>query len=155
MSQAIESLESFEATLPPVVQPLGSYVTAVQAGDLVFTSGALPLVDGVLKHKGAVGNYAVTIEYGHEAARICCINLLAVLKEKLGSLRRVEEVVKLTVYVNSTPSFTQQAQVVNGASDLLAEVFGERGRHARTSIGVAALPLDASVEIDLIVKVSD
>lgn len=147
-------LEAFEQTLPPVVAPLASYVTAVQTGNLVYTSGALPMKDGQLVYTGAVGSFLVSVERGQEAAQLCCLNLLSVLKDTLGSLKRVERIVKLTGYVNSTPSFMYQALVVNGASDLLVEVFGERGRHARTSIGVAALPLDASVEIDLIVQVT-
>jgi enamine deaminase RidA (YjgF/YER057c/UK114 family) len=155
METTIESLEAFEATLSPVVQPIGSYVTAVQTGNLVYTSGALPMKDGILQHYGDVGSFLMTVEEGQAAARLCCMNLLSVLKDKLGTLSRVEQVVKLTGYVNSAPCFTEQAKVVNGASDLLAEVFGERGRHARTSIGVSALPLDASVELDLIVQVAN
>jgi enamine deaminase RidA (YjgF/YER057c/UK114 family) len=153
MTTPTESLEAFEATLPPAVQPIASYVSAVQTGNMIYTSGALPIQDGVVQHRGDVGSFLMTVEEGQAAARLCCINLLSVLKDKLGTLKRVEQVVKLTGYVNSAPTFTDQAKVVNGASDLLAEVFGEKGRHARTSIGVAALPLDASVELDLIVQV--
>lgn len=154
MTAGMDNLEAFEQTLPPVTKPIASYVTAVQTGNLVYTSGALPIQDGVVLYTGTVGSFLVSIERGSEAARLCCMNLLSVLKDKIGSLSRVEQVVKLTGYVSSTPRFTDQAKVINGASDLLVEVFGERGRHARTSVGVAALPLDASVELDLIVQVT-
>lgn len=148
------NLEAFEAALPPVTAPIASYVTAVQTGNLLYTCGALPLKDGELVSAGAVGSFVVSVEDGRAAAYQCCLNLLSILKDRLGSLSRVEQVVKLTGYVNSTAAFTQHAQVVNAASDLLLEVFGERGRHARTSIGVVSLPLDASVELDLIVQVA-
>jgi enamine deaminase RidA (YjgF/YER057c/UK114 family) len=154
MPTETQSLAAFEQTLPPVTQPLGSYVTCVQVGDLIFTSGALPMKDGVVAYTGSVGNFVVPLEVGQEAAKLCCINLLSILKDKLTTLHRVQQVVKLTGYVNSGPLFTQHPQVINAASDMLAEVFGEKGRHARTSIGVASLPLDAAVELDLIVQVS-
>lgn len=150
----LSRLEMFEANLSAPVQPLASYVTAVQTGNLVYTAGALPMQDGAVVYQGAVGSFLVPVEAGQEAARLCCVNLLAILKDKLGTLKRIEQVIKLTGYVNSTANFTEQSKVINGASDLLVEVLGEKGRHARTSIGVASLPLDASVEVDLIVQVS-
>lgn len=154
METAIDSLEAFEATLPPVTQPIASYVTAVQTGNLLFTSGVLPIKDGEVLYRGDVGSFLVSVDEGREAARLCCLNALSILKDRLGTLKRVEQVVKLTVYVNSSPRFTQQAQVANGASDLLGEVFGERGRHARSAVGVSALPLDASAELEMIVQVA-
>jgi enamine deaminase RidA (YjgF/YER057c/UK114 family) len=153
MTQTLNSIEQFEATLPPAIQPIGSYVTTVQVGNLVYTSGALPIQDGTITCIGTVGDSGTSVEAAQNAARLCGMNLLSVLKEHLGSLNEVQQVVKLTGYVNSDPSFSQQAAVVNGASNLMTEVFGEKGRHARTSVGVSALPLGASVEVDLIVQV--
>ncbi len=149
-----DSLETFEATLPPVVTPLASYVTAVQAGDLLYTAGVLPMREGQVCYTGAVGNILMSLSEAQAAAELCCINVLSVIKAKLGSLQSVEQIVKLTGYIQTTPHFTQHAQVMNGASDLLVKVFGERGRHARTSIGVMSLPLNASVEIDVVLRVS-
>lgn len=148
------NLEAFEQTLPPVTQPIASYVTAVQAGDLVFTSGALPIQEGVVRYTGAVDGSPTSLKQGREAARLCCINLLSVLKDKLTRLGRIERIVKLTGYVNSHPDFTEIPLIINGASDLLVELLGEKGRHARTSVGVSALPLNATVEIDLVVQVT-
>ena len=153
MTQTINSIEQFEATLPEAIQPLGSYVTAVQVGNLVYTSGALPIQEATVTCTGAVGDSGTSVEAAQNAARLCGINLLSVLKAHLGSLNKVQQVVKLTGYVNSDPTFSQQAAVVNGASNLMTEVFGEKGKHARTSIGVAALPMNASVEVDLIVQI--
>lgn len=149
----IESLEQFETTLPQVVTPVANYVMSVQTGNLVYTSGVLPMKEGKLQFEGPMGTLLYTIEDGQEASRLCLINVLSVLKEKLGSLSRIKQVVKLTGYVSSLPAFTQQPAVINGASDLLVEVFGDAGRHARAAVGVAALPLNATVELDLLVEV--
>lgn len=153
-TQAVLSLAEFEQTLPAVSKPLASYVMAVQTGNLVYTSGILPTENGALKYTGEAGGFLVTAEDANAAARLCCLNALAVLKDHLGSLSRIEQVVKLTGYVNSAATFTQHPQVVNGASDLLLEVLGEKGRHARAAVGVASLPLDATVEVELIVQVT-
>ncbi len=149
-----DKLEAFEKELPPVVTPLASYVTAVQTGNLIYTSGVLPIEEGKVIYTGAVGSFVVPVSVGQEAARLACMNLLSVLKDKLGTLKRVEQIVKLTGYVNSVSYFTEHPAVINGASDLLLEVFGDRGRHARAAIGVASLPRDASVELEVIVQVS-
>jgi enamine deaminase RidA (YjgF/YER057c/UK114 family) len=148
------TLETFEASLPAPPNPVGSYLPCVQSGNLVFTSGVLPLNNGVVAFTGQVGSYALPLEKGQEAARLCIINALSVLKAHLGSLSRVQRVVKLTGFVNSASSFYQQPVVINPASDLLFEVFGEAGRHARSAVGVASLPLDAAVELELIVEVT-
>ncbi len=153
MNTTLDQLEAFEQTLPAISPPLASYVTAVQTGNLVYTCGALPMKEGVIAYTGALGGFLITLEEGQQAARLCCMNLLSILKAHLGTLRRIEQVVKLTGYVNSRPGFTQQAMIINGASDLLVDVLGDAGRHARTSVGVVALPLDAAVEVDLIVQV--
>lgn len=138
--------------LPEVAAPAGSYVPAVRTGDLVYTSGQVPFVDGRLERTGKVGA-DLTTEEGAEQARICALNALAALKAEIGDLDKVVRVVKVVVFVASDPSFTEQPKVGNGASDLLAEVLGERGRHARSAVGVAALPLDVPVEVELIAQV--
>ena len=138
--------------LPPVARPVGSYVPAVRSGDLVFTSGQLPIREGQLQAVGKVGAQ-VSPEQAKEMAGVCALNALAAVDALVG-LDRVEQVVKVVGFVASTPEFTGQPAVVNGASELLTEVFGDAGRHARSAVGVAALPLDAPVEVELIVRVT-
>lgn len=138
--------------LPPVPAPAGSYVPAVRSGSLVFTAGQLPLVEGSLAHTGKVGD-GVFVEEAREAAAICALNALAAV-ESLGSgtLARVSRVVKVTGFVASAPGFNQQPQVVNGASDLLGETLADAGVHARSAVGVAELPMDAPVEVEITVE---
>jgi enamine deaminase RidA (YjgF/YER057c/UK114 family) len=124
-------------------------VLAVRSGTLLFTAGQGPVRDGVMISKGKVGK-DITVEEAYEAAKLSALNCLAAAKSVLGSLDRVERVVKVNGYVNSAPGFTDQAKVMNGASDLLVQIFGENGRHARTSVGVAELPQNISVEVDLV-----
>ncbi len=147
-----DALRSLGITLPEVPPPLGSYVPAVTTGTLVFLSGMLPLVGGKLLRQGQVGHH-VTVDDAREDARRAVINALAVLRSYAGSLNAVKKCVKITGYVASSPEFTDQPKVLNAASDLLHDIFGEAGRHARAAIGVAALPLNASVEIDFIFEV--
>jgi enamine deaminase RidA (YjgF/YER057c/UK114 family) len=137
--------------LPVVVKPLGSYVPAVRTGNLVHTSGQLPMQDGTLVQVGKVG-VDVTPEQGKELARICALNALAAV-HSLAGIDSVARVVKVVGFVASGPGFTGQPGVVNGASDLLADVFGEAGVHARSAVGVAELPLGAPVEVELVVEV--
>jgi enamine deaminase RidA (YjgF/YER057c/UK114 family) len=137
--------------LPVVVQPLGSYVPAVQTGNLVYTSGQLPMQDGKLVAAGKVGG-DVTTEQGKDLARICALNALAAIDSLVG-IDSVTKVVKVVGFVASAAGFNGQPGVVNGASDLLADVFGEAGVHARSAVGVAELPLDAPVEVELVVEV--
>jgi enamine deaminase RidA (YjgF/YER057c/UK114 family) len=137
--------------LPAVVPPVAAYVPAVRSGALVFTSGQLPMVEGALPHVGKVGAL-VTPEQARELARTCALNGLAAIEALVG-LDSVVRVVKVVGFVASTPEFTGQPGVVNGASELLGEVFGEAGQHARSAVGVAALPLDAPVEVELVVEV--
>jgi enamine deaminase RidA (YjgF/YER057c/UK114 family) len=139
--------------LPAPPQPVASYLPAVQSGSLLFVSGMLPFLNGAVLHPGRLGE-AVTVEEGAAAARQAVLNGLAVVAEVAGSLRRVVRVVRVNGYIASTPNFHQQPAVVNGASDLLAAVFGENGRHSRVAVGVAALPLNAPVELDLIVELN-
>ncbi len=140
--------------LPAVAAPLAAYVPAVRTGSHVYTAGQLPLVDGALLMTGKVGEQVSTAEAA-ALARVCALNALAAIASVTGGLSSVVRVVKVTGYVASAPSFTEQAQVVNGASELLLEVFGEAGRHARSAVGMAVLPFDAPVEVELIAEVSD
>ena len=141
-----ERLSELGIELPPAPAPVASYVPVRIAGDLAFVAGQIPLEDGTVSPTGAV-NADVTVERGQEGARRCALQALAALRGALGSLDRVLGIVQLTVYVASSPGFTQQPSVANGASDVLVEIFGEQGRHARAAVGVAELPLGASVEV--------
>ncbi len=143
-------LAELGVVLPPVAMPLAAYTPAVRTGNLVYTSGQLPLVGGALSLTGKVG-VEVTPEQARAAARVCALNALAAVDTLVG-LDAVSRVVKVVGFVASAPGFTGQPGVVNGASELLAEVFGEAGSHARSAVGVAALPLDAPVEVELIVE---
>ncbi|GAB3108020.1 RidA family protein [Streptomyces calidiresistens] len=138
-------------TLPDVVPPVAAYVPAVVSGRHVHTSGQLPMVEGTLSLTGKVGA-EVTPEEGRELARTCALNALAAVKSVAGDLDRVVRVVKVTGFVASAPDFTGQPQVINGASELLQEVLGTRGVHARSAVGVAVLPLDSPVEVEITVE---
>jgi enamine deaminase RidA (YjgF/YER057c/UK114 family) len=140
-------------TLPASSKPLAAYIPAVQTGNLVFTSGQLPMVEGHLVQSGKVGS-EVTPERAKELATICALNALAAIKMAIGDLDKVKRVVKVVGFVASAPDFTGQPGVVNGASEFLGEVFQDAGIHARSAVGVAVLPLDAPVEIEMIVEVS-
>jgi enamine deaminase RidA (YjgF/YER057c/UK114 family) len=139
-------------TLPGVAAPVAAYVPAVRSGSFVFTSGQLPMVDGTLAATGKVGA-EVTPEDAKQLAATCALNALAAIKALIGDLDQVRRVVKVVGFVASAPDFTGQPGVVNGASELLGEVFGEKGVHARSAVGVAVLPLDAPVEVELTVEV--
>lgn len=136
--------------LPKVVAPLAAYVPAVRTGNLVYTSGQLPMVDGKLPHAGKVGG-RVSPEDGQAMARVCALNALAAVDALVG-LDAVVRVVKVVGFVASAPNFNGQPAVINGASEFLGEVFGEAGAHARSAVGVSELPLDAPVEVELIVE---
>ncbi|MCU1415101.1 MAG: LysR family transcriptional regulator [Microbacteriaceae bacterium] len=138
-------------TLPTVVAPAGAYVPAIISGNLVFTAGQLPMVDGALPATGKVGA-GVTPEDAKAYARQCALNALAAAASVIGSLDRVVRIVKVVGFVSSVPEFTGQPGVINGASELLGEVFGDAGRHARSAVGVAVLPLDSPVEVELILE---
>ncbi len=137
--------------LPPAPKPVATYVPAVQAGDLLFVSGVLPFCDGTLTCTGKLGR-DLTVEQGYEAARVAVLNALAIVAGHAGTLNRVARVVKLVGHVASAEGFVQQPAVINGASDLLVRIFGDAGRHARAALGAAQLPLDAPVELELIVQ---
>lgn len=152
MASATERLAELGLTLPPAAAPLAAYLPARRTGSLVFVSGQLPLVDGVLVATGKVGD-AVDVDRAYTLARICTLNALAAIDALVG-IDAVTGVVKVVGFVASAPGFTGQPKVVNGCSELLGEVFGEAGRHARSAVGVAELPLDAPVELELIVEVA-
>ena len=150
---SIESkLDRIGLKLPEPPKPIAAYIPAKQAGKLVFTAGQLPTVNGEVVSKGLLGQ-DVEIEDANKASRICTLNALGAIKGVIGDLDRIKQIVRVVGYVASVPTFTQQPAVVNGASELLLEVFGEAGKHARSAVGVAVLPLNASVEIELIVEV--
>jgi enamine deaminase RidA (YjgF/YER057c/UK114 family) len=147
-----ERLSQLGVTIPEVAAPLASYVPAVRTGNLVYTSGQLPTAEGRLQFEGLAGR-DVSLDDAVRAARLACINALAAVKSITGDLEKVVRVVRVTGYVASEDGFTSQPQVVNGASDFLLDVFGERGKHARTAVGVAMLPRNSPVEIELLVEV--
>ena len=148
---ARDRLRELGIELPEVVPPVASYVPAVRSGDLVWTSGQLPMADGQMAVTGKVGAQ-VTAEQAKDLARTCALNGLAAIDALVG-LDSVRRVVKVVGFVASAPDFTGQPGVVNGASELLGDVFGEAGQHARSAVGVAVLPLDAAVEVELVVEV--
>lgn len=154
MSRIESRLQELGLTLPPAVKPVAAYVPTARTGNLVFTAGQIPMVAGQLKHKGRLGA-EVSIEQGYECARICAINCLSALKAELGDLDRVVKIVKVVGFVASVPGFVDQPKVINGASELLVEVFGEAGKHARSAVGVAELPLGSPTEVEMIVEVSE
>jgi enamine deaminase RidA (YjgF/YER057c/UK114 family) len=151
---AEERLAALGLTLPSVVTPLAAYVPAVRSGNTVYTAGQLPLVDGQLVSTGKVGAEVGAAEAAI-LARTCALNALAAAASLAGGVARIRRIVKLTGFVASAPDFTGQPQVVNGASELLLEIFGDAGRHARSAVGVAVLPLNAPVEVELVVEVRD
>lgn len=140
--------------LPDVPEPAGAYVPATRAGHLIFTAGQLPFAAGELRATGKVGA-GVSLEEAQRAAGLCALNALAAAAAVAGGLDRIGRVVKVTGFVASAPEFNQQPEVVNGASGLIGEVFGEAGLHARSAVGVAELPLDAPVEIELVAELRD
>jgi enamine deaminase RidA (YjgF/YER057c/UK114 family) len=152
VSAVEERLAALGLTVPDVVPPVASYVPALQSGSYVYTSGQLPMVDGALLATGKVGA-DVSPEQATELARTCALNAIAAVKSVVGDHDTVVRVVKVDGFVASAPDFTGQPQVVNGASNLLGEAFGEAGRHARSAVGVAVLPLDAPVEVEITVEV--
>jgi enamine deaminase RidA (YjgF/YER057c/UK114 family) len=147
----LAKIESLGLSLPEVPAPIAAYVNCVRSGNLLFLSGGLP-IDGHTKILGKVPS-ACPVESAVEASRIIILNRLAVIRDAIGSLDKVKRIVALNGFVNSDPDFYGHPQVINGASELLVEIFGERGKHSRTALGAAALPLDVSVEINLIVEV--
>ncbi|MEA4884666.1 MAG: RidA family protein [Clostridia bacterium] len=146
-----ERIQSLGFQLPPTPTPAGAYVPGVIAGSLCFVSGQTGTIDGRLVYSGKLGA-GVTIEDGYRSAQIAVLNCLAEAEAVMGDLESIKRIVKVTGFVASAPGFDQQPKVVNGASDLLVQLFGDRGRHARSAVGVAELPFGAPVEVELIVE---
>ncbi len=145
-------LKELSIELPEAPKPVAVYVPTRKVGNIVFTSGSECRVNGKLKYSGKLGD-ELTLEEGYEAAKICMINLLAMAKQEVGNLNQIKQFVKLTGFINSSPGFKKQSQVLNGASELLEEVFGETGKHARAAIATNELPADSPVEIEMIFEV--
>jgi enamine deaminase RidA (YjgF/YER057c/UK114 family) len=144
-----EKIASLGINLPVPPEPAGSYVPVVLSSNLAFVAGQIPTEGKQVKFRGKVDSIAI----GQEAARLCTINALAQLKSYLGSLDKIKQIVKITGFINCAPSFTDHPKVINGASDLLVNVFGEKGKHARAAVGVSSLPLNSAVEIEFVVEV--
>lgn len=149
-----EKLKELGLEVPQMAAPVANYVPCVVENGWLYISGQLPMVNGQLAAAGKLGD-GLDVEQGYEAAKACALNCLGAIKQVLGSLDRVERIVKISGFVNSAPDFTAQPKVVNGASDLLGQVFGETGVHARSAVGVASLPLGACCEVELIAKIKD
>ncbi|WP_027366178.1 RidA family protein [Desulfotruncus alcoholivorax] len=147
-----EKLEFLQIKLPPAPRPVAAYVPGVLVDGWIYVSGQLPFVEGELQYKGKVG-LDVTAEQGYDAARICALNCLAVAADLAGNIDHIERVVKVTGFVNSAQGFTGQPSVINGASELLGNIFGQAGAHARAAVGVNELPLNAPVEIEMVLKI--
>ena len=152
MTHPEEKLAELGLKLPEVAAPVAAYIPVLRSGNLVYTSGQLPMVEGALPMIGKVGDQ-VSPEDAKALAQRCALNALAAVKSEIGDLAKVKRVVKVVGFVASAPDFTGQPGVINGASELLGAVFGEAGRHARSAVGVAVLPLDAPVEVELTVEV--
>ncbi|MCW2754974.1 MAG: RidA family protein [Marmoricola sp.] len=152
MTTPEERLAELGLSVPEVAKPVAAYIPAVRSGNQVFTSGQLPMRDGQLMATGKVGG-EISVEEAVACAQQCALNALAAIRAELGDLGAIKRVVKVVCFVASTPDFTGQPQVANGVSELLGEVFGEAGRHARSAVGVPVLPLDAPVEVEMIVEI--
>ncbi len=152
MSTPEEKLAELGLEVPAVAKPVAAYIPAIRSGNHVFTSGQLPMRDGQLMLTGKVGG-EVSQEEAVECARQCALNALAAIRAEVGELSAIKRIVKVVAFVASTPDFTGQPLVANGVSELLGEVFGDAGRHARSAVGVSVLPLDAPVEVELLVEV--
>ena len=152
MTSPTDRLQELGLELPDVPSPAGSYIPAKRSGNFVFTAGQIPFVRGELSITGKVGD-SVSIEEAKDAARTCALNALAAAAGEAGGLDNIQSIVKVTGFVSSAPDFTGQPEVINGASDLLGEVFEEAGFHARSAVGVAELPLGAPVEVEIIVEI--
>lgn len=146
-----DRIKEMGLSIPPAPRPVAAYVPAVLVDQYIYTSGQIPFVDGELKFKGRLGGDLTEIQ-GYEAAKVCAINCLSAVKDLAGSLDNIERIVKVTGFVNSAPGFAGQPRVINGASELLVQIFGEAGKHARLALGVSELPMGASVEVEMIVK---
>jgi enamine deaminase RidA (YjgF/YER057c/UK114 family) len=148
-----DRLKQLNITLPTPPKPAGSYIPVVTSGNLAFVSGQIPMQDGKVLYTGKVPTEK-SIEEAREAAKLCGINILAQLKANLGSLDRITKIVRVSGFVNCTPEFSEHPKIINSASDMFFEIFGEKGKHSRIAVGVASLPLNSTVEIDMTVEFS-
>ena len=139
-------------TIPEVAKPVAAYVPAIKVGDYVYTSGQIPFVEGKLAYAGKAGT-DLSVEQCYDAAKVCALNCLAAVKSVIGNLDNIEQIVKVVGFVNSAPGFVDQPKVINGASELIGTIFGKQGEHSRSAVGVAELPINAAVEVEMIVKV--
>jgi enamine deaminase RidA (YjgF/YER057c/UK114 family) len=149
---ATAKLAELGLTLPKIAAPVGSYVPATRVGSIVYTSGQIPLADGKVVYTGKVGA-GLDLATAQKAAELCCLNALSIVAAEAGGIDRIVRIVRVVVFVASAPAFTDQPKVANGASDLLVKIFGDAGRHVRSAVGVAVLPLDAAVELELVAEV--
>ena len=147
-------LQELGLQLPQPPQPLAAYIAGTRVNNLILTAGQLPMMNGELKYKGKVGS-DISEADGKKAAELCVLNCLSIIKDVAGNLDSIRRIVKLTVYVNSAAGFTNQPEVANGASELIVKLFGEKGKHVRSAVGVSELPRNASVEIEMIANVTD
>ncbi|MDE1762765.1 MAG: RidA family protein [Thaumarchaeota archaeon] len=148
-----EKLALLNISLPTPPKPAGSYIPVVRTGNLVFVSGQIPVREGKVEFQGKVPT-DVSIDIAQQAAKLCIINVLSQLKTEVGNLDRVSRIVRMSGFVNSAGDFFEQPKIINAASDLLFEIFGEKGRHSRIAVGAASLPLNSTVEIDLVAEIS-
>lgn len=148
-----QKLKSLGITLLTPPKPAGSYIPVVRAGKLIFVSGQIPIKDGQVQFKGQVPN-TISIEDAQKAAKLCIINVLSQLNAELGTLDSISKIVRVSGFVNSSPDFYEHPKIINAASDLLVEIFGDKGRHTRIALGVSSLPLNSAVEIDFIAETS-
>lgn len=148
-----EKLKSLNIALPNPPKPAGAYIPVVKSGNTVYVSGQIPIEDGKVVFKGKVPSVQ-SLEQAQKAAKLCAINALAQLKSELGSLDKISKILRVSGFVNSEPDFIDQPKVINAASDLLFEIFGEKGKHSRIAVGVVSLPLGVTVEIDMIVEIN-
>lgn len=149
-----QKLKEMGIELPAPVAPLAAYIPAVQVGNMVYTSGQIPMIAGKLQFTGKVGK-DVSVDEAYAAAKTCAINCLSAVKGVIGDLDKIDKIFKVTGFVNSAAGFNAQPKVINGASEFLGEVFGDNGKHARSAVGVSDLPIDAPVEVEIIVKLKD
>lgn len=148
-----EKIKELGHELPEAPKPLAAYIPAIRTGNLVFTAGQLPLVKGTLKYKGKLGS-EVSDSDGKKAAEYSCLNCLSVIKSIAGSLDNIKQIIKVSVFVNCTTEYTNQPEIANGASELLVKIFGEKGKHARSAVGVSQLPKGSPVEIEIIAEIN-
>jgi enamine deaminase RidA (YjgF/YER057c/UK114 family) len=153
MGQIDKRLAELGITLPVPAKPVANYVGWVRTGNLVYTAGQVPLKDGKIEYQGKLGK-DYTVEQGAEAARICAINVVAQLKDAVGGdLDRIKRIVKVVGFVNGVPDFVDHPKVINGASDLIVEIFGDKGKHARSAVGSGSLPVNVAVEVEAVAEV--